>query len=397
MPSELPIKYSDDALFSRTLDILDRLVGFDTTSSRSNLELIRYVQHLLSGNGIESRLHWNDDHVMANLVATAGRSAGGDRGVIWSGHTDVVPVDGQSWTSDPFKLRVTDDRAFGRGSADMKGFIACCLAILSTVDQEALTTPITLVLSHEEEIGCVGARRLLGEMRRWPQPRGCVVGEPTEMKVVVGHKGKQNHRIRFTGAPMHAALAPEAANPIVAAAEFAVFAQSLNERFRSTGPHDPRFGIAHSWISIGKVDGGVKPNIVPERCLVEYEIRAIPGHSCDDIADELNRHATGEILTRMRARPATAEISTERLSDTPWFDMDESHPFVREIAPLLGQGEPVERVPFGTEAGLFWGHAGIPTVVCGPGSIGEAHTPNESIALAQLGRCLSRLRSLQLT
>ena len=392
-----PATRTGTALYSSMLGILDRLVAFDTTSHLSNLALLDYVRELLAGNGIESRLFYNDDRSKANLVATAGpRDAG--HGIVWSGHTDVVPVDGQAWTADPFKLRLTDDLAIGRGTADMKGFIACCLALLSAVDQKTLASPVTLVLTYEEEIGCVGARRLVEEMRTWAGDTvGCIVGEPTGMNVVVGHKGKQNYRIRFTAQPRHAALAPESANPVVTAAKLAVFADALNERFRADGPHDPRFAIGHSWINVGRVDGGVKPNIVPELCTVELEIRTIPGHSCDEVADELRRHIEDELLPPMRKWFPEATARVERLSDTPSFAMDAAHPFVELVRASAGRAAAPQFVPFGTEAGLFHGLAGLPTVVLGPGYITEAHTPDESVPLEQLRKCLAQLQALPLT
>ncbi|MGV4985723.1 acetylornithine deacetylase [Streptomyces sp. NRAIS4] len=380
------------------LDILERLVGFDTTSHKSNLELIHYVQEMLAGNDIDSELHWNEGRTKANLVATAGPGGGSERGVIWSGHTDVVPVDGQSWSADPFTMRVTQDLAIGRGTADMKGFIACCLAILSKADHARLTTPVTLMLTYEEEIGCVGARHLVEEMRTWHgRVLGCIVGEPTGLDVVVGHKGKQNHRISFTGQPKHAALAPQLPNPIVAASALAGYAQSLNETFQTVGPCDDRFDIGHSWINVGRIEGGVKPNIVPENCAVELEIRNIPGHECGSIAAALQRYATGDLLDGMRAKSELAGVTAEQLSDTPSFAIEQEHEFVTFVRKAYGKAEEPQHVPFGTEAGLIWGHAGIPTVVCGPGFITEAHTANEFVALEQLEKCLHDLQSLPLT
>ncbi|MFI7099204.1 acetylornithine deacetylase [Streptomyces sp. NPDC050161] len=398
MSARFPVRCSDSELYSHMLGILERLVGFDTTSHKSNLELISYVQGLLSSNDIDTTLHWNDERSKANLVATAGPRSGGQRGIIWSGHTDVVPVDGQKWTADPFTLRVTDDQAIGRGTADMKGFIACCLALLTQVDQAALTVPVTLLLTYEEEVGCVGARRLVPELQTWVDDSiGCVIGEPTGMKVVIGHKGKQNYRIRFTGEPKHAALAPQMPNPIVSASELAAFAQTLNEQFQSDGPHDERFTIDHSWINVGRIDGGVKPNIVPDNCLMELEIRAVPGHDCDGIANELKRFAEENLLPKMAKKSQLADISVEQLSDTPSFAIDDTHAFVELVRSAFGEEEPPEYVPFGTEAGLIWGKAGVPAVVCGPGFISEAHTADEAVPLDQLKLCLSQLQQLPLT
>jgi acetylornithine deacetylase len=379
------------------LEILERLVAFDTTSDRSNLDLIGYVEELLAANAIRSTLHPSDDGRKANLVATAGEGKAGQLGLILSGHTDVVPVAGQSWSADPFTLRVTADRAVGRGAADMKGFIACCLAVLTTLDVSALTTPLSLVLTYDEEVGCVGARRLVEELRETAVDTvGCVVGEPTDLQVVVGHKGKQNHRARFTTEPMHAALAPRVTNAIGSACAFVARADALNERLRADGPRDERFDVGHSWVNVGRIEGGVKPNIVAEDCVVEYEVRAVPGHSCDDVAAELRRYATDELLPLMRQRSPSATVELEQLSDTPSFAIDESHEFVKRVSEALGRTGPPVRVPFGTEAGLFWGHAGIPTVVWGPGSIGQAHTADEWVSLSALDECLSRLLALPL-
>ncbi|MEU6523441.1 acetylornithine deacetylase [Streptomyces sp. NPDC046924] len=398
MPSAVPVTCSDSELHSRMLDILARLVGFDTTSHRSNLPLIEYVRGLLAEHGIESRLLGNEDGTKAALVATARRSGATGPGVIWSGHTDTVPVDGQTWSGDPYTLRIEDGLALGRGTADMKGFIACALAVLTAVDREALAVPVTLLLTYDEEIGCVGARRLVPELSTWADDAvGCVVGEPTDMRVVVGHKGKQNHRVRFRGEPKHSSLAPRLPNPVVAAAALTGFAQELNERFRAEGPHDPRFPIPHSWINVGRVEGGVKPNIVPEECLLELEIRTVPGHSCDDVAAELRAHAEGELLASQRKFSEAADVRVEQLSDTPSFAVPEDHAFVGFVQSAFERPLPVQYVPFGTEAGLLWGHAGIPSVVCGPGSIDQAHTPDESVPLDDLRACLTALRSLPVT
>ncbi|MFJ2633331.1 acetylornithine deacetylase [Streptomyces sp. NPDC087422] len=397
MAPGIPVTCSSDELFSRTLRILADLVRFDTTSHKSNVSIISYVKDLLTSCGVDSQLHWNTRHDKASLIATAGRGGVRERGILWSAHTDVVPVDGQIWTSDPFTLRVTDKLAVGRGTADMKGFIACCLAILSAAAIDSLTRPITLVLTYDEEVGCVGARQLVPELRkRSEQAIGCIVGEPTGLTVVVGHKGKQNHRVRFTGEAKHAALAPEAANPITTASALAIHASSLNQRFRSQGPHDERFGIPYSWINLGRVEGGVKPNIVPAVCTMELEVRALPEQGCDDISSQLRLYADGTLLNQMQAHTASATIEWEQLSDTPWFAIDENHPFVEMVTATLSKPTPPEYVAFGTEAGLFWGHAGIPTVVWGPGSIAQAHAPNEAVSLDQLSTCLSSLQKLPL-
>lgn len=393
MPAPLVVRCSFAELNAHTLRILERLVAFDTTSGGSNLDLIRYAQRLLAGNGIESTLHLSPDRTRANLVATAGAGAG--RGIVWAGHTDVVPVLGQNWTTDPFTLRVDGTRATGRGSADMKGFLACALAVLTQVDVQDLRVPVTLLLTYDEEVGCLGAHSLVEELGTWTDTVGCVLGEPSGMRPVIGHKGKQNHRVVFTGEPRHAALAPATANPIAAAAEFVGFAESMNEKFRADGPHDDRFTATHSWINVGRVDGGTKPNVVPAACAVDLEIRSVPGQSCDVIAGELSRYATETVLRRMKARYPAATVSLTQLTDTPAFDIDAGHPFVRRMAGVLGPPSDPEHVSFGTEAGVIWGRAGIPALVCGPGHITEAHGADEFVELDQLRLCLTGLLRCQ--
>lgn len=393
MPAPLAVHCSFAELNAHTLRILERLVAFDTTSGGSNLGLIRYTQQLLSGNGIQSTLRWSPDRTRANLVATVGAGAG--RGIVWAGHTDVVPVLGQNWTTDPFALRVDGTRATGRGSADMKGFLACALAVLSQLEIRDLQVPVTLLLTYDEEVGCLGAHSLVDELRGWEGTVGCVLGEPSGMRPVIGHKGKQNYSVTFAGEPRHAALAPATANPIASAADFVSFAESMNEKFRADGPHDGRFTAAHSWINVGRVDGGTKPNVVPADCTIDLEIRSVPGHPCDVIAGELSRYATETVLRRMRARYPAAAVSFVQRTDTPAFDIDAGHPFVRRMAGVLGPPADPEHVSFGTEAGVIWGRAGIPAVVCGPGQITEAHAADEFVELDQLRLCLAGLLQCQ--
>jgi acetylornithine deacetylase len=393
---KLELKCTEEALYQEMLRILGRLIAFDTTSHRSNLELIGFVQEKLASNGISTELEWNEDRSKANLIATARPDGLRGRGIIWWGHTDVVPVDNQHWTSSPFELSITDGRAFGRGTADMKGFIACCLAVLSMLDQSSLTVPITLVLTYDEEVGCIGAHQLTSRPASWAEDAiGCIVGEPTDLHLVLGHKGKQNYRAEFAGQPRHAALAPQLPNPIVVAADVISYSQQLNSRFRHDGPCDERFAIGHSWINVGRIEGGVKPNIVPDECRMEFEVRAIPGHSCDDIGADLSRFVDG-LLVGMRTQLDTATASVERLSNTPAFSMEEDHGFVRLMRGTLQHTDPPTYVSFGTEAGLIWGRAGVPAVVYGPGAITEAHAADEWVSLDQLRVCLESLQRIPL-
>lgn len=381
------------------LRFLRQLVGFDTTSHKPNTDLVRYVETVLSDNGVHAAISWNADGSKANLVAHVPGRAPSAAGTVLSGHTDVVPVDGQPWDHDPFDLQVTNDLAIGRGTTDMKGFLACCLSLLCSPDIHDAPRPVTLVLTYDEEVGCLGIREILPQMTGWTETcEGWLVGEPTSLVPVVGHKSKQNYRLSMRSESLHAALAPRAANSISAAASVVEFMSALNVELADAGVRDHRFEVPHSWVNAGTVVGGMKPNIVADRCDVELEIRAVPGASCAEIAARIWEHADEVVLPGMTSLSPASTVVFEQLTDTPGFalDADDRGSFlarVRESCPL--DTEPV-LVPFGTEAGLIYTATRIPTVVCGPGSIADAHTPNESVSLEQLSGCVRQLEALLL-
>jgi acetylornithine deacetylase len=370
--------------------MLRRLVAFDTTSRNSNLALIEYVQGYLAGHGVESKLVPSEDKSKANLFATVGPMVPG--GIVLSGHTDVVPVDGQPWDSAPFALIERDGKLFGRGSADMKGFIAALLAAVPALRARPLAIPVHLAFSYDEEVGCLGVPSLIAAIgRAGLAPRAVIVGEPTEMTVVNAHKGIYAFRTTVTGVEAHSSAPQQGVNAIVHAAELIGFLGQLARELAEDPRQDGRFVPAHTTIQIGKIEGGTALNVVPRLCRFSWEFRLVPGHDPQTIPTRFaafcERTAAG-----MRARHAAAAIATEPLAHVPPLlarDGDAAETLVMALAGSNRTGV----VSFGTEAGLFQA-ADIPTVVCGPGSIEQAHKPNEFIALEQLAACeafLSRL------
>lgn len=376
----------------RTVDILRRLVGFDTTSRNSNLELIDWVEDYLTGFGARCERVPNEAGDKASLWVSFGPE---DKpGWVLSGHTDTVPVDGQIWTSDPHSLRESDGRLYGRGSCDMKGFVACCLAMVPDIVAAPLSVPIHMAFSYDEEIGCLGVRPLLHRLAtRQPRPFACIVGEPTMMRVAIGHKSKRAFRVSFTGTPGHSSRAPEFVNAVEYAARLVVRVQEIGRRLARDG-HDPLYeDIPHSTAHVGLIQGGEAVNIVPEACIIDLEFRTIAADDPDLLEAELRALAYETLLPEMQATDPWAAIRFEMLSDTPGVDIAPDAELTRMVQHLSRQNS-VIKVAYGTEGGLFQQVAGIPAVVCGPGSIAMAHKPDEYIALDQLAACedlLSRL------
>jgi acetylornithine deacetylase len=376
-----------------TRDILADLVSFDTTSNRSNLPLIHYVRDYLAGFGVTAEIFPDASGEKANLWATIGRPGPG--GFILSGHTDCVPVEGQAWTSSPFELTERDGRLYGRGSSDMKGFVACALASVPALVSATLAQPAHLAFSFDEEVGCTGVREMIGLLAaRGEKPAACLVGEPTEMRVIVGHKGGRGYICRVTGSEAHSSLAPQAVNAIEFAAELVVFIRRL-ARDLALGPSDAEYDVVHSTISTGRIQGGTAVNIVPKACAVTFEFRNIAEVEPDAIFGRIAAFAADELLPEMRRRAPEASIVFEPIYDYPAHAIDPSHPLVTRIKNAVshnGHG----KVAYGTEAGLFQRDLGVPTVVCGPGSIEVAHKPDEFILPRQLDLCDAALRRLLL-
>lgn len=373
--------------------MIERLIAFDTTSRDSNLALIDFVRDYLSRHGISSELVLSEDGRKANLFATVGASDGAGPGVILSGHTDVVPVDGQPWDSDPFKVVERAGLIYGRGTSDMKSFVAVCLALVPEMVAARPRLPIHLALSYDEEVGCLGVRRMIDMLvERGLKAQACIVGEPTEMRVVVGHKGKKSWRCTVHGHEAHSSLTHLGVNAVEAAAEVVARMKSIARRFRDQGPHDPTYEPPYSSVHTGVIRGGTALNIVPLRCSFDFEIRHLPGDDPDAFFAEVTGFAERELLPEMRRVQPTAGFAWQELSSTPGLDTPEDDQVVAFAKALTGANA-TRRVAFGTEAGLFQ-RAGMPTVVCGPGSIEQAHKPNEFIALDQVAQCEAMLRRL---
>jgi acetylornithine deacetylase len=373
-----------------TVEILRDLVAFDTTSRNSNRPLLDYVCAVLRKHGIEPHLVWTPDGEKANLWATIGPV--GKPGVILSGHTDVVPVDGQEWTSDPFILREEDGRLYGRGACDMKGFLAVVLSLLPEMARAPLDSPIHIAFSHDEEIGCIGVRSLIDWLKDQPmRDRLCIVGEPTDMKPVIGHKGGRAYRVTVTGSEAHSSLAPQAANAIDAAAEMIVFLRGLGNEM-GAGPTDEAYDVPFGTLTCGMIRGGTAINIVPKHCEFVFEFRHLAGYDAERLIERAMGFAA-EVEGRMRSIAPEASILFEPIYAYPPLAIAPDHEAVQAVKVLASRNDD-GKVAYGTEAGFFMNELGVPTVVCGPGSIVQAHRPDEYVALEQLALCETMLRRL---
>lgn len=368
-----------------SLDLIAKLVSFDTVSDRSNLALIDFVREYLDGHGVESQLFHDEAGGKANLLASIGPSE--PAGVVLSGHTDVVPVDGEQWDSDPFTPTERDGRLYARGSADMKSFIGVALELVPALVGAQLRRPVHIALSYDEEVGCLGVRRMLPALAELPsRPSLCVVGEPTGMTIGVAHKGASRWRVIVRGEPCHSGLAPRGVNAVEYAAELIVFIADLARRRQEKGPFRDDFEIAHTTLQTGTVSGGTALNIVPARCSFEFEIRNLPDEDSESIVNQIQRFAAEEIEPRMHRRVASTGIDFEPIGSYPSLETPGNSEIVSLVGRLLGTSE-YATVPYGTEAGLFDEVAGIPCVVCGPGRIEQAHRANEYVEFDQIHQC----------
>jgi acetylornithine deacetylase len=372
-------------------DILGRLLAFDTVSSRPNMALMAHVKELLETAGIAVTLIPDADGAKANLYATVGPAGAG--GVMLSGHTDVVPVEGQAWTHPPFAMTEVDGRIYGRGAADMKGFVACAIAAMLQAARRPLQAPLHLALSYDEEIGCMGVRSLIDMLAAAPvKPRFCIVGEPTGMQVATGHKGKVALRATCTGREGHSALAPLALNALHLAADFLMAVRQLQADVAATGRRDGDYDVPYTTLHVGKMSGGVQVNIVPNHATLDFEIRSLAG---EDVAALIARleAAAETIVSPLRPEFPEAAIRVERLWDYPGLGTPSDAGVVNFVKGLTGANGTI-KVAFGTEGGLFDRRLGIPTVICGPGSMAQGHKPDEFVTLDQLARCEAMLSAL---
>ncbi|AHG19701.1 acetylornithine deacetylase [Chania multitudinisentens RB-25] len=371
-------------------NILGKLLAFDTTSRESNLELIDFIQGYLTELGVETQLFQDANAKKANLYARLGPAGNG--GVMLSGHTDVVPVDGQPWTMPPFALTHHNGRYYGRGSADMKGFLACVLASVPGFLAQPLRMPLHLAFSYDEEVGCLGVRSLVAHLKvSQDKPAMCIIGEPTEMKPVYGHKGKLAMRCQVQGHACHSAYTPRGVNAIEYAAKLINKLTLLGAQLATT--QNPRFDPPYSTLQVGTIHGGTALNIVPQDCQFDFEIRHLPGVEVDSVISELEQYADDELLPAMQKVAASSDIHFQPLSQYPGLLTDPQSDFARWLAQWCSNDE-FTTVAFGTEGGLF-DEAGVATLVCGPGSMEQGHKPDEYVSVEQLERCMGMLANLR--
>ncbi len=371
--------------------MLARLIAFDTVSANSNLALIEAVADYLDGHGIASRLIRNEAGDKANLFATIGPVR--DGGLVLSGHTDVVPVAGQDWSSDPFEAVTKDARIHGRGACDMKGFIAVCLALVPEMVAARLKTPIHFAFSYDEEVGCAGVPGLLAEIaNRLPQPAMAIIGEPTSMRLVNSHKGIYAFETVLSGLEAHSSATHLGVSAILHGAEFITFRASLAEEKREQGPFAEAFEPPYTTFNIGRISGGTAVNIIPRECRIIWEFRPIPGLDLERLKARITAFTEDELRPRMRARFPGAEVTTRQSAAAPPLVPRQGSPAEALVRRLTGANR-AGTISFATEAGQF-AEKDMSAVVIGPGSIDQAHKPDEYVDLSQLATCEDFLTQL---
>ena len=372
------------------IDTLGRLVAFDTVSARPNAALIDWAAGRLQACGAHVQVQRADEPGKANLFATIGPDD--RRGLMLSGHSDVVPVTGQAWSSDPFVLTRRDGRLHARGAADMKGFIACVLEAAPRFARAALRAPVHIALSYNEETDMRGMRQLASQLAAAPvRPAACIIGEPTSMQVVIANKGSAGYRVKVRGHSVHSSLRDRGVSAVESAAEIIVFANALQKRLNAAARHDG-FEFPHSSVHVGRIEGGTAHNITAKDCEFLLEIRTLPGTCSADVLGEIRAYCDDVLLPAMRAISVDSAIVFEEIFDTPALDERGNACLAQAIMPLCGHLS-AGRVSFGTEAGILQ-EIGVPTIVCGPGDIGVAHQPDEYVEVAQLEACSRFLDAL---
>lgn len=374
-----------------TAELLARLVSFDTTSRNSNLPLIGFVRHYLDSHGVPYRISTDATGQKANIHAIIGPQAAG--GVALSGHVDTVPVDGQAWTADPFSLRQANGRFYARGAADMKGFVAACLAAVPDFKARNLSRPLHLFISYDEEVGCQGAQRLIQDLdESGLKPAWCVVGEPSGMQPILAHKGKLNLHVRVRGLTGHSSEPAKGVNAIQAAGEAVAYVANEARRLAKEGPFEDGFDPPHTTVHIGTIQGGTILNIIPERCEFIMEWRTIPGDDRDQHVVRLQQYVARNIEPAMHAVDRKTGFEYEVLTRMPGLSLSPDHELTNVVKQITGSNS-TGKVSYGTEGGYYQG-TGIATIICGPGHIAQAHQPDEWIAQDQLDACDAFIRRL---
>ena len=372
-------------------ELLQTLVGFDTTSVKSNLALIDFVRDYLATQGVQSTLIPSSDGAKASLFATIGPA--GDGGIGLSAHSDCVPVEGQNWSTDPFSLSERDGRLYGRGTCDMKGFLAAALASVPLFKSRALKRPLHIIISYDEEIGCIGVRPLIERIgRELPRPAAIIVGEPSGMTVIDAHKRIDSYRTTVTGREAHSSVPRLGVNAIAVAAELIRELDRIGADVASRD-NDRRFDPPFSTVMVGVIRGGTAGNIVPKTCSFQWQVRSLPGAAPAEVPRDLTAFADTNLLSRMRQVAPEAGIETIAHNSVPAFLAAADSPAVA-LALRLSGAETTHTVSYGTEAGLFE-QAGCAAVVCGPGYVAQAHTPDEFVSVEQLEACVAFLARLR--
>jgi acetylornithine deacetylase len=376
------------------LDILERLIAFDTRSAESNLPLIEYVRGLLLQQGVESTLVHDASGKKANLYATIGPK---DRpGLCFSGHTDVVPAAGQPWTVPAFEMTRAADRVLGRGVADMKGYLAMVLSRVPRFIEVARDVPVHLAFSYDEEIGCLGVRGLLSQLAAAPvKPLACIIGEPTGMRVAVAHKGKRAYRCCVRGLAGHSSLTYLGVNAADIAAELVTHLRRAGRDLREKGLHDADFEPPYTTVHTGRIHGGIALNVIPDRAEVDFEMRYLPSDDPSPVIDAARAYTEHTLVPEMRTVHAGSAIEWQPLVDYPALSDQPAASWLKQLACDAAGNPETRTVSFGTEGGLFQA-IGVPAVVCGPGHIEQAHKADEYVTLEQLSKCLDFLDALAL-
>ncbi len=374
-----------------TKDLLKQLIAFPTVSTDSNLELIDWVADYLGALGADVDVYRSNEGSKANLFATLGPRI--DGGIVLSGHTDVVPVTDQEWTYPPFEMVEADGKLFGRGSCDMKGFIATTLAVAPEFANSELKRPVHFAFTHDEETGCIGARSLVQDLANYAvKPAMAIIGEPTDMRVIEGHKGCYEYSTQFIGLPGHGSAPHLGVNAAEYAARYVMRLMELRAPLRERAPENSRFEPPETTINIGGIHGGVAPNVIVSKASVDWEMRPVQEGDADFVKDNLQQYVDDTLLPAMRAVHPDAAIALHSHGEVPGLEPMEDNAARTLLTELTGANG-AELVAFGTEAGLFQS-LGMDAVVCGPGSINQAHKQDEFVEVEQLEQCLQLLNRL---
>lgn len=377
-----------------TIGWLKQLVAFDTTSRNSNLQLIELIQNWFLQHQLSPQLIYNDTKSKANLFVTLPAFDGNTKGgLILSGHTDTVPIDDQAWNTNPFEASERHGRIYGRGTCDMKGFLAVLLKLLPKFCKLQLTKPLHFVFSYDEEIGCLGIPSLIAHLEVLKiKPEGCLIGEPTNMQPVTANKGRLLFRCRIHGAAAHSSLTTHGCNAIEHAAQFICYLRSLAEQFKQQGPFDYDFDIPFTTLSTNMINGGSAFNIIPEWSEFAFEFRHLPQLNPQEIIDSIEKYIHDKLLPELRKEHQDAMIDLVKISDCPGLTTSEDE-MIAQLIRRVTKVKKKSKAAYATEAG-FYQQAKIPTIICGPGSIEQAHRANEFVTIDQLNECEKVLSSL---